>query len=175
MLDDPYRYLPTISEFDLYLIGEGRHEELWRVLGAHVREVGLATGTSFAVWAPNARGVRVYRRLQRLGRPPHPMRSWARAGVWELFIPGRARRRQYKFAIRGPDGGVRRRPTRWPTPPSMPPADRVGGVHLPVLLGRRFVARAPVRRRLCRSRCRIYEVHLGSWRRGGSSYRDLAD
>ena len=54
VLDDPYRFLPTISEFDLYLIGEGRHEELWRVLGAHVREVGQATGTSFAVWAPNA-------------------------------------------------------------------------------------------------------------------------
>src|SRR5208283_688652 len=57
--DDPYRYLPTLGEFDLYLIGEGRHEELWRVLGSHVREVGQATGTSFAVWAPNAHGVRV--------------------------------------------------------------------------------------------------------------------
>ena len=43
--DDPYRYLPTLGEFDLYLIGEGRHEELWRVLGGHVREVGQATGT----------------------------------------------------------------------------------------------------------------------------------
>ena len=49
VLDDPYRYLPTIGEFDLYLIGEGRHEELWRVLGAHVREVGQASGASFAV------------------------------------------------------------------------------------------------------------------------------
>src|ERR1019366_5210515 len=47
--DDPYRYLPTLGEFDLYLIGEGRHEELWRVLGAHVREVGQTAGTSFAV------------------------------------------------------------------------------------------------------------------------------
>src|SRR5438552_7081599 len=52
--DDPYRFLPTLGEFDLYLIGEGRHEELWRVLGAHVREVGQTSGASFAVWAPNA-------------------------------------------------------------------------------------------------------------------------
>src|ERR1700747_1276793 len=44
--DDPYRHLPTLGEFDLYLIGEGRHEELWRVLGAHVREVGQATGVA---------------------------------------------------------------------------------------------------------------------------------
>src|SRR6516162_3432795 len=60
--DDPYRYLPTLGEFDLHLITEGRHEELWRVLGAHVREIGpvddAATGTAFAVWAPNAHGVR---------------------------------------------------------------------------------------------------------------------
>jgi len=57
--DDPYRHLPTLGEFDLYLIGEGRHEELWRVLGAHLREVGQASGAAFAVWAPNAHGVRV--------------------------------------------------------------------------------------------------------------------
>src|SRR6516164_6011178 len=59
LADDPYRYLPMIGEFDLHLIAEGRHEELWRVLGAHVREVGETSGASFAVWAPNAHGVRV--------------------------------------------------------------------------------------------------------------------
>ena len=32
--DDPYSHLPTLGEMDLYLIGEGRHEELWKVLGA---------------------------------------------------------------------------------------------------------------------------------------------
>ncbi|NYH81990.1 hypothetical protein FHR37_000841 [Actinopolymorpha cephalotaxi] len=61
--DDPYRFLPTLGDVDLHLIGEGRHENLWQVLGAHVRSYetpnGTVTGTSFAVWAPNARGVRV--------------------------------------------------------------------------------------------------------------------
>ena len=71
--DDPYRYLPTLGEVDLHLINEGRHEKLWTVLGAHVRtfESGV-TGTSFAVWAPSARGVADHRRLQRLGRPRAP-------------------------------------------------------------------------------------------------------
>ncbi len=60
--DDPYRHLPSLGEFDLHLIGEG-HEELWQVLGAHVRDLGSdglgeITGTAFAVWAPNAHGVR---------------------------------------------------------------------------------------------------------------------
>src|SRR5439155_4127522 len=62
-VDDPYRWLPTLGEMDLHLIGEGRHENLWDVLGAHVRSYetpgGVVTGASFAVWAPNARGVRV--------------------------------------------------------------------------------------------------------------------
>ena len=61
--DDPYRYLPTLGEMDTYLISEGRHENLWNVLGAHVKtytdELGETTGTAFAVWAPNARAVRV--------------------------------------------------------------------------------------------------------------------
>src|ERR1700746_2294883 len=52
--DDPYRHLPTLGEFDLHLIAEGRHEQLWTVLGARVRpQLG---GTSLAVWAPHARG-----------------------------------------------------------------------------------------------------------------------
>jgi hypothetical protein len=40
--DDPYRHLPILGEMDTYLIGEGRHEELWRVLGAHVQTFGSA-------------------------------------------------------------------------------------------------------------------------------------
>src|SRR5262249_37404690 len=35
-IDDPYRFLPTLGEMDLHLINEGRHEQLWCVLGARV-------------------------------------------------------------------------------------------------------------------------------------------
>ena len=59
--DDPYRFAPTLGQVDLHLIGEGRHEQLWTVLGAHIREysgpLGTVRGTSFAVWAPRARAV----------------------------------------------------------------------------------------------------------------------
>ncbi|MCZ9337515.1 1,4-alpha-glucan branching enzyme, partial [Streptomyces sp. TRM76130] len=57
--EDAYRFLPTLGDLDLYLIGEGRHEQLWRALGAHPMTWQGVTGTRFAVWAPNARGVRV--------------------------------------------------------------------------------------------------------------------
>ena len=67
LIDDPYRHLPTLGEMDLHLIGEGRHEELWQRARRQGRpELG---GTSFAVWAPSARGVRRDRRLQPLGWP----------------------------------------------------------------------------------------------------------
>src|SRR3712207_8957662 len=58
-VDDPYRWLPTLGEVDLHLIGEGRHERLWDALGAHVRTYdtpnGPVGGNSFALWAPTDR------------------------------------------------------------------------------------------------------------------------
>ncbi len=83
--DDPYRHLPTLGEFDLHLIGEGRHEQLWHALGARPSE----TGTAFAVWAPNARGVRIVGDFNFWDGQAHPMRSLGGAGVWELFVPER--------------------------------------------------------------------------------------
>src|ERR1700761_4491084 len=58
-IDDPYRFLPTVGELDMHLFGEGRHEELWERLGAHVREIDGVLGTAFAVWALAARAVSV--------------------------------------------------------------------------------------------------------------------
>ena len=75
----PYRWLPTLGEIDLHLISEGRHERLWDALGAHVRTYdtphGPVSGTSFAVWAPNARGVRVIGDFDYWQRRAYPMRS----------------------------------------------------------------------------------------------------
>ena len=77
--DDPYRFLPTLGEVDLHLIGEGRHEQLWDVLGAHVRSYdspfGAVSGVSFAVWAPSAQGVRVMGDFNYWDGTAHPMRS----------------------------------------------------------------------------------------------------
>jgi 1,4-alpha-glucan branching enzyme len=107
--DDPYRHLPTLGEMDLHLIREGRHEELWRVLGAHVRSFGEVTGTAFAVWAPSARGVRVIGDFNFWDGHAHPMRSLGSAGVWELFVPGVQAGTRYKFDICGPDGSWHRK------------------------------------------------------------------
>ena len=118
--DDPYRHLPTLGEMDLHLIGEGRHEQLWQVLGAHVSE--KAGGTAFAVWAPNARGVRVIGDFNHWDGRAHPMRSLGGSGVWELFVPGVGPGTRYKYDIRGPDGSWHRKADPMAALAERPPA-----------------------------------------------------
>src|SRR5439155_14991997 len=84
-LEDPYAFLPTLGELDLHLAGEGRHEELYEKLGAHVREVDGVTGIAFAVWAPNARSVSVVGDFNGWDGRLNPMRSLGATGIWELF------------------------------------------------------------------------------------------
>ncbi|WP_229858557.1 GlgB N-terminal domain-containing protein, partial [Streptomyces anandii] len=86
--EDAYGFLPTLGELDLHLIGEGRHEQLWQALGAHPTVHQGVSGTRFAVWAPNARGVRVAGTFNFWDGTGHPMRSLGGTGVWELFVPG---------------------------------------------------------------------------------------
>ena len=84
---DPYSFPPLLSEYDLYLIGEGTHQDLYERLGAHPRRIREVDGVAFAVWAPNARRVSVVGDFNHWDDRAHPMRMRAN-GVWELFIPG---------------------------------------------------------------------------------------
>ncbi|MBV9446870.1 MAG: 1,4-alpha-glucan branching protein GlgB [Streptosporangiaceae bacterium] len=173
LASDPYRYLPTLGEFDLHLIAEGRHEELWRVLGAHVRQIGGVTGTSFAVWAPNAHGVRVTGDFNYWDGRAYPMRSLGGSGVWELFVPGVSEGAKYKFAVCGRDGTWRDKADPLAMATEQPPATAsvVYTSHFEWSDESWLEARA--RREPVHEPMSVYEVHLGSWR-PGLSYRDLA-
>jgi 1,4-alpha-glucan branching enzyme len=96
-IDDPYRFWPTIGELDQHLLGEGRHERLWQRLGAHELTVDGVAGTSFAVWAPNARAVRVVGDFNSWDGRLHPMRALGSSGIWELFVPGVTAGARYKY------------------------------------------------------------------------------
>ena len=168
--DDPYRHLPTLGDFDLALISEGRHERLWTVLGANPKPHGVA----FAVWAPTAQGVRVVGDFTGWG--PHdgwPMRSMGASGVWELLVPDAQPGQRYKYRILGRDGVWREKADPLARATEVPP--RTASVIYRSTyewgdadwLARRD-AGAPWREPVS-----IYEVHLGSWRRG-LSYADLA-
>ena len=76
---------------------------------AHLRHpVGPVTGTSFAVWAPTAQGVRVTGDFDGWAGWTHPMRSLGSSGVWEIFVPGVGVGTRYKFRVLGRDGAVAR-------------------------------------------------------------------
>ncbi|MFJ8010902.1 GlgB N-terminal domain-containing protein, partial [Streptomyces fagopyri] len=94
--EDAYRFLPSLGELDLHLLGEGRHEQLWRALGAEPMTHQGVAGTRFTVWAPNARGVRLAGTFNFWDGTGYPMRSLGSTGVWELFVPGIGEGELYK-------------------------------------------------------------------------------
>ena len=98
-IDDPYRYGRVLSDYDLYLFGEGKHTRIYDKLGAHPMMIGGAAGVHFAVWAPNAKRVSVVGDFNAWDGRRHPMRSLGSAGVWEIFIPGLAVGERYKFEL----------------------------------------------------------------------------
>lgn len=165
----------ALGELDLYLIAEGRHEELWKVLGAHVqRDVeGNLLGTSFALWAPNARDVSLISDLNYWDRNTHRMWRIENTGIWQIFIPDLGPGTKYKFAIHTIDG-------RW-----IDHADPLArATEVPPLTAsiveesnyqwsdENWIAHRS-KFESWRSAVSVYEVHLGSWRLG-LNYRDLA-
>ncbi|MFD4577772.1 1,4-alpha-glucan branching enzyme [Streptomyces sp. NPDC058417] len=172
--EDPYRFLPTLGELDLHLIGEGRHEELWKVLGAHPVVHQGVSGTGFSVWAPNARAVRVVGPFNFWDGTGHPMRSLGSSGVWELFVPGVGEGELYKFDITRPDGSRTQRADPLARRTEVPPATSsiVTASHH-VWDDAEWLARR-AERPVHEAPFSVYEVHLPSWR-PGLTYRQLAE
>jgi alpha-1,4-glucan:alpha-1,4-glucan 6-glycosyltransferase len=175
--DDPYRYSPTIGELDLHLIGEGRHEQLWNALGAHIvdhRGVDATPrGTAFTVWAPHARAVRLIGDHNDWDGTRHAMRSMGPTGVWELFVPSLTAG-AYKFELLGQDGTWVRRADPLARYTEVPPAtaSMIGSSAY------EWADAAWLAERAARdphdAPMSVYEVHLGSWR-PGLGYRDAAE
>src|SRR3954453_9638842 len=102
-LDDPYRFPSVLSDFDLYLLGEGTHQRIYDKLGAHPMTLDGVDGVAFVVLAPNAKGVSVVGDFNFWNARRHPMRVRG-VGYWELFIPHARAGDHYKFDVTGPDG-----------------------------------------------------------------------
>ncbi|MFH9267035.1 1,4-alpha-glucan branching enzyme [Streptomyces sp. NPDC017546] len=173
-VEDPYRFWPAIGELDLHLIGEGRHEELWRALGAQPMVHQGVAGTRFTLWAPNARGVRIKGDFNFWDGTGFPMRSLGSTGVWELFLPGVGEGTLYKYDICRPDGSHTVRADPMARRTEVPPATAsivTASHHVwqdadwMEHRGDRPVHEAPFS---------VYEVHLASWR-PGLTYRQLAE
>ncbi len=178
--DDPYRFMPTLGELDLFLIGEGRHHDLWKRMGAHPRTHQGIPGTGFAVWAPNARAVRVVGSFNLWDGRVHPMRSIGSSGIWELFIPGVRPGDLYKFELLTGGGHLVLKADPFAFAAEVPPgtASVVTDSLFEWSDGEWMIrrdSRSPLNRPMS-----IYEMHLGSWKRkpedGGRplTYQELA-
>ena len=176
-LEDPYRFPPVLTDFDLYLLGEGTHQRLYDKLGAHPMTLDGVDGVAFVVFAPNARRVSVVGDFNFWDARRHPMRVRGN-GYWEMFVPRATRRRSLQVRDRRPAG------------PASAAEVRSGGVcrgdaaEHRLDRVRRDQAAASARRRprginALSAPISIYEVHLGSWRRKGNNewltYRELAE
>ena len=179
VLDDPYRFLPSVGDTDLHLINEGRHEELWKILGAHVRHYeGDVHGTSFAVWAPSARGVRVKADFNSWDGREHPMRQLGTSGVWELFVPDVGSGTRYKFLLLGADGEWREKADPMAFYTEVPPATSSVVYESSYQWGDGDWMSSRASQQPVGSAMSVYEVHLGSWRKPYGQtlgYGQLAD
>ena len=166
-IDDPYRFPPLISEFDLHIHGEGTQYESYGTMGAHIVECEGVAGVRFAVWAPNAEVVSVVGDFNDWDERRHPMRR-RDGGIWEVFLPGVGPGLNYKYSVRANSRGFRQQkadPYGFATenPPKSASvvcdlaAYEWGDQHWMDARAHRDVLKEPVT---------IYEVHLGSWLRG---------
>jgi len=165
----------SLGELDLYLIAEGRHEQLWKALGAQVKrdESGALLGTAFSVWAPNAQAVSLIGDHNFWDRNSHQMHRIGSSGIWEIFVADIGVGTKYKFAVCGIDG-------RW-----VDHADPMArATEIPPLTASvveestyQWKDEAWITHRSqfqsWRSAVSVYEVHLGSWKIG-LSYKELA-
>jgi 1,4-alpha-glucan branching enzyme len=181
VLRDPYSFPPTVGEVDLHLAAEGRHEEVYERLGAHVRELEGVTGTSFAVWAPAAKAVSVVGDFNSWDGRLHPMRSLGATGIWEIFLPGVGEGAAYKYEILTESGEIRMKADPFALATQHPPRTdsvvfRSSHEWEDAEWMERRAASAPYDEPVS-----IYEVHLGSWRLNtlednrSLTYAELAD
>ncbi|MHB8294965.1 MAG: 1,4-alpha-glucan branching protein GlgB [Acidimicrobiales bacterium] len=164
--DDPYRFWPTLGDVDQYLFGEGRHHRLWEVMGSHHRRHQGALGTAFAVWAPNARSVRVVGDFNLWDGRLAPMRSLGSSGAWELFIPGVMPGARYKYEVLTSSREIILKADPFAFQAEVPPATSsvvTSPEPYPWSDGAFIEARRSSDQ--WHSAMSVYEVHLGSWRR----------
>jgi 1,4-alpha-glucan branching enzyme len=171
-----------LTDYDLYLLGEGNHYRIYEKLGAHIIEQEGTVGTHFAVWAPNARRVSVIGDFNDWKPGEHLLEARASSGVWEGFIPHVQSGALYKYAIESQYNDYhvdKADPVGFAAEIRPHTASKVWDISRyrwndadwMAKRGRGHALDAPIA---------VYEVHLGSWRRMPEetnrwlTYRELA-
>jgi len=165
----------SLGELDLYLIAEGRHEQLWKALGAQVKrdETGALLGTAFSVWAPNAQAVSLIGDHNFWDRNSHQMHRIGSSGIWEIFVADINAGTRYKFAVCGIDGRWVDHADPMARATEIPPLTASVVEESTYQWNDQAWMTARLEFQSWRSAVSVYEVHLGSWKIG-LSYKELA-
>ena len=180
VIDDPYRYGPVLTSFDLHLLGEGTHFQAFEKLGARRITHGIRDGVHFAVWAPNAKRVSVVGNFNAWDGRVHPMRALRPGGYWEVFMPDLGVGDPYKFEIIGADGRAVLKSDPCGRYFERPPdtASIVWDSSGYQWRDQHWMASRRGHEQWRRRPMSIYEVHLGSWQRAPDgrlqTYREMA-
>jgi 1,4-alpha-glucan branching enzyme len=168
------------SDFDIELFKAGKHFRLYEKLGSHLTEVDGVKGVYFAVWAPSAKAVSVVGEFNYWLEGEHPLNvRWDQSGIWEGFIPGVERGALYKYKIHSHHNDIKTEKAdpfaRYcEAPPKT--ASVVWEANYPWKDAAWMQSRAA--HNSLDQPFSVYEVHLGSWRRGKGgrflSYVELA-
>src|SRR3984885_5148336 len=181
-LIDPYAFPPVLTDYDLYLFGEGTHYLKYEKLGAHVREVDGVSGVHFAVWAPNAKRVSVVGDFNLWDGRVHAMRGRGTSGIWEIFVPTLKDGEVYKFEIlsrMGNQVGLKSDPYGFSGELRPKNASIVRSIEGYEWKDKTWID-ARTTRDWLHSPLSIYELHAGAWRRNTAegnrwlTYRELA-
>jgi 1,4-alpha-glucan branching enzyme len=157
-----------ITDFDLYLFGEGTHERIYDKLGAHPIERDGIPGTQFAVWAPNADRVSVVGPFNQWHGDSNVMQPRGSSGVWETFVADVGEGALYKYEVRTREGYLLLKADPYGFAAQLRPEN---SSVVASLEGYRWgddewiTNRDQRRRDFRRQPFNAYEVHLGSWRR----------
>lgn len=178
---DPYSFPLTLSDYDLYLFGEGKHWAIYDRLGAHPYEIDGVHGVRFAVWAPNARRVSVVGDFNNWDARQHPMQPHGESGVWELFIPGLKAGERYKYDVLSTQAGYHAQkvdPYGFYAERRPDTASIVADLEDYEWSDSQWMTSRSERNPL-NEPISIYELHFGSWKRKSNNewltYREMAD
>jgi 1,4-alpha-glucan branching enzyme len=168
------------SEYDLYLFHEGSHLHSYEMLGAHATTQDGVTGVRFAVWAPNARDVRVVGNFNRWQGDSHNMTIICESGIWSIFVPEIEPGEVYKYEIHTQQGNVLLKADPYAFSAEQRPSTASKVVSLADYVWCDGVWQDNKQNHNSfEGPMLIYEVHLGSWKRKEDgaflSYRELAD
>ena len=181
--EDPYRFQPILTDFDIHLLCEGTHKNLYDKLGAHLMTVDGVKGVFFAVWAPNASRVSVIGNFNTWDGRRHMMRNRANTGMWELFIPGLVEGEYYKYEIvdnRGQVLPLKSDPLAFYAEVRPNTASIVYDPTRYIWQDKEWMEQRKETADPLHKPMTIYEVHLGSWRRNSLegnrflTYREMA-